>query len=127
MGDDHEWDAHDLEASAATEDPIDWLADLYQFNSPGAARAGLERVSQSVARVRGLDADAVLHLILPDDEASGWELQELRSRLPEVPVVSVELEHGFGEEASLRAASSVRELLRRPVGSRQPSMGGSHA
>jgi 2-hydroxyglutaryl-CoA dehydratase, D-component len=127
VGDDHEWDADDFEASAATEDPVDWLADRYQFNSPGAARAGLERVSQSVARVRGLEADAVLHLILPADEAGGWELQELRSRLPEVPVVSVQLDDGSGEEALRDAASSVRELLRRPAGSRQPSMGGTHA
>lgn len=121
VGDDHEWGSDDLEASADSEDPIDRLADRCQYLSPGSARAGLERVGRSVARVRELGADAVLQLILPGDEASAWELPELRTLLEGLPVVSVQLDSGPCEEPLQRAAASLLQLLGPAAGSRQPS------
>lgn len=104
VGDDHDWAIADLCSPAATGDPIDRLADHYQFNSPGAARAGLDRVSRSVGRVREVNAQAVLQVSLPGDEASGWELPELRRHLPDLPVVSVALDQS-GDNAALRHAA----------------------
>jgi hypothetical protein len=115
VGDDHadclgEWDRSRME-------PIDWLADRYHCSTVSAARAGLDRVAATVERARALDVDAIVQLLLPQDEASEWELAELRRRDPAIPVLSVRLERG-GEAASLRglAAELTQPSTGRPSG-----------
>jgi benzoyl-CoA reductase/2-hydroxyglutaryl-CoA dehydratase subunit BcrC/BadD/HgdB len=92
-------------AEQAIGDPLDWLADHYQFGTAGAARAGLDRVRQTAERVQALGADGVLQVILPGDEASGWELAELRMLLPETLVSSVEIVASEPWDKQLRDAA----------------------
>ncbi|WP_249018679.1 2-hydroxyacyl-CoA dehydratase family protein [Conexibacter sp. S30A1] len=120
VGDDHESDGEppgpDGEpAGLSSRDPIDWLADHCQFSTIGAARAGLDRVRHVARRVTETHAAGVLQLILPEDEASGWELAELVALLPDTPVISVELaaEGEWGQQ--LRdAAAALRARISRP-------------
>lgn len=110
VGDDHGFH-QGLPADPDLAEPIGWLADRYQFSPLGAARAGLERVRHVQRRARELGVAAVLQLVMPDDEASAWELTELRSLLPDLPVVSVRLEDGAVGEQLRAAAGSVSALV----------------
>jgi hypothetical protein len=47
----------------------------------------------------------VLQIVFDDDEASGWEAPHLRELLgDEIPLVTIELEHGRRDEETLAAA-----------------------
>lgn len=104
VGDDAGW-AHDTLPEA--DDPIAALADTYQFSSIGSARAGLERASTVSSMVRRARAEAVLQLVLPGDEASEWELAELRSLLAPTPVVSIGFDPAIGYEPLQEAAADL--------------------
>jgi len=120
VGDDHSADAMAPLGASAPADPIGWIADRYQFSPVGAARAGLTRVRELAAAARASRAEAVLQIVLPDDEASAWELAELRAELPELPVVSAALdevsEHSLLSARLKDAALAVREEVKRGSG-----------
>jgi hypothetical protein len=109
VGDDHGWGDDGRGAAVATPDPLAGIADRYQFSVRRSARAGLDRVAATAARVRETGAHAVLQIVLGHDEASGWELPVLRDALPELPIEDVVL--APGEIDAERLLAVVRELL----------------
>lgn len=121
VGDDH-WDDR-LPPVDAAIGPIDWLADRYQFSDLGAARAGLGRVQSTARRVQEVRPDAVLQLILPGDEASAWELSELRALLPDVQVLAADLSGDAGPDAVRHAAAGVLDDLGRSAGQSREAAG----
>jgi hypothetical protein len=120
VGDDHGW--HDgAGRGERSDDPFSWLADQYQFSTRGAARSGLDRVAAVGREVRAAGAAAVVQIILPGDEASEWELAELRALNPDVPVVSLPLS-GRASVASIGASAAEALGAIRP--SADPTRGG---
>jgi benzoyl-CoA reductase/2-hydroxyglutaryl-CoA dehydratase subunit BcrC/BadD/HgdB len=110
VGEDHGWGDDGAGHAKLTVNPIDGLADRYQFSSRVAARSGLERAAMTAERVRAAGADVLLQIILGRDEAPAWELHELRA-LSGAPVVSIDLRLGADEDWIGRVAESIRARL----------------
>ena len=106
VGEDHEWGEDGLDHPEPTDDPLDGIVDARHLSLAGAARAGLaERTRHTASRARACAADSVLQIVFDDDEASGWEAPHLRELLgDEIPLVTIELEHGRRDEETLAAA-----------------------
>jgi benzoyl-CoA reductase/2-hydroxyglutaryl-CoA dehydratase subunit BcrC/BadD/HgdB len=124
VGEDHGWGDDGRGYAKATADPIDGLTDRYQFCTRAAARSGLERAGTTARLVRERRADALIQLVLPQDEAPGWELAELTALLPGTPVVSIKLEPDSCDEQMRDVAASVFSELRRagrPAASDRPA------
>jgi benzoyl-CoA reductase/2-hydroxyglutaryl-CoA dehydratase subunit BcrC/BadD/HgdB len=96
VGEDHDWG--ESSAIALLDeglDPFDALAARWETAPPSAPTGSSQARAQALmARASALDVDAVLHVRLPGDEASPWDVAQTRKALAAVgkPLATLRLD-----------------------------------
>jgi benzoyl-CoA reductase/2-hydroxyglutaryl-CoA dehydratase subunit BcrC/BadD/HgdB len=85
VGEDHDWGNRWFSDFVdETADPIDALADAYQFGSPASAKYGIvERATYTADQAVEAHADVVIAFIHAGDDAPAWDFAHQRAQLAE--------------------------------------------
>jgi benzoyl-CoA reductase/2-hydroxyglutaryl-CoA dehydratase subunit BcrC/BadD/HgdB len=96
VGEDHDWgDPWAARMLDESLDPFEALLRRWEAPPPGAVGgSSLARAKALAARAKAMDVDAVVHIRLPGDEASPWDVARVREALAAVekPLLSLKLE-----------------------------------
>lgn len=118
VGEDHDWG--EASASAMLDealDPLEAMATRWRA-PPLSAPTGSSRVRAHAlaARARALDVDAVIHIRLPGDEASPWDVAETRQALAVVgkPLATLRLHPAPDAEACADIAEKLSAFFADP-------------
>jgi benzoyl-CoA reductase/2-hydroxyglutaryl-CoA dehydratase subunit BcrC/BadD/HgdB len=112
VGEDHDWgDRAFADVVDEQVDPIDALADAYQFGAPASTKYGIaERATYTTDQARAARADVVLAFIRAGDDAPAWDVVHQRRALAEygIPMeVLVDQPYGGAQRGPLLAALQV--------------------
>jgi len=109
VGEDHDWgDRAFFDLIDEQADPIDALADAYQFGAPASAKYGVaERATYTAQQASAAAADVVLAFIRAGDDAPGWDVAHQRQALAAhgIPMeVLMGQPYGGAQRSQLQAA-----------------------
>lgn len=114
VGEDQAWGTPAGESEVAvTEDPLEGIADHYQFRVGTAAKRSIaERASTTAARARACRAQAVIGFGRRGDSAPAWDYPAQRRALAAHGIAMTFVgDEPYAAAASPRAAEQVREFL----------------
>jgi benzoyl-CoA reductase/2-hydroxyglutaryl-CoA dehydratase subunit BcrC/BadD/HgdB len=103
IGEDHAWgDPWIASVLDETIDPLEAISARAQARlSPTPVQSSADRAAALAFRATALQVDAVLHLTLPGDEASPWDIKATREALKgaTIPFLALDVTQGEGSDA----------------------------
>ena len=125
VGEDHDWgDPWAGMMLDETLDPFEALAVRWEATLPGAPAGSSQVRAQALAdRAAALDVEAVVHIRLPGDEASPWDVAETRRALTTIgkPLLCLKLDPAPNDTGRARIADALAAFFADPFAPPAPS------